>query len=70
MAPGLTSAGGKIADGVSEGHVVAVTAEGKKHAMAVGLMKMSGDDVREQNKGIAIEVVCFLNDSMWKLKID
>ena len=38
MAPGLTSEGGSIAEGVPEGGAVAIMAEGKKHAMGVGLM--------------------------------
>ena len=38
MAPGLTSEGGNIAEGVPEGGAVAIMAEGKVHAMGVGLM--------------------------------
>ena len=39
MAPGLTSEGGNIADGVDKGMPVAIMAEGKKHAMGIGLME-------------------------------
>ena len=40
MAPGLTSAGGKM-DDVEANCPVAITAEGKKHAMAIGSTEMS-----------------------------
>ena len=66
MAPGLTSAGGKLADDLLEGDMVAVHAEGKQCAMAVGVMKMSSADVRAINKGIAIDNLHFLNDGLWQ----
>lgn len=40
MCPGLTSKGGRMSD-LPEGAVVAVVAEGKQHALAVGLTAMS-----------------------------
>ena len=40
MCPGLTSAGGKIDTKVTKGQVVAIMAEGKQHAMGVGVLKM------------------------------
>jgi len=40
--------------------------EGKEHAMAVGIMKMSTQEVRSVNKGIGVEVVHYLNDGLWK----
>ena len=43
-----------------------VFAEGKEHAMAVGIAKMSSADIRSKNKGIGIETVHFLNDDFWK----
>ena len=42
MCPGLTSPGGKMEE-VEEGRVVAVMAEGKEHAMAIGFTKLSSD---------------------------
>ena len=39
MAPGLTSAGGKVAPYLEIGHPVAITAEGKKHAMGIGFLQ-------------------------------
>ncbi len=47
---------------------VAIYAEGKEHAMAVGLCKMSTKDMREINKGIGVESVHYLNDGLWKSK--
>ena len=38
MAPGLTSEGAKMTDDLEEGHPVAITAEGKKHAMGIGYL--------------------------------
>lgn len=42
MCPGLTSAGGRIRPELKEGAVVAVMAEGKEHALGIGILKMSG----------------------------
>ena len=67
MAPGLTSAGGKIAD-VAEGDVVAVMAEGKQHALAVGIANFGADAIREMKRGAAIDCVHCLNDDLWLIK--
>jgi PUA domain protein len=45
---------------------VAIYAEGKEHAMAVGLTKMSTDDIKAVNKGIAVENVHYLMDGLWQ----
>ena len=68
MAPGLTSEGGEIYAGLDVMAPVAITAEGKKHAMAIGVLNMSSTDIKEKNKGQAIEVVGFMNDALWHLK--
>ena len=57
MAPGLTSQGGVIADGVEKGWPVAIMAEGKQHAMGVGMMEQSSEDLKKSGKGVAIEVI-------------
>ncbi|ESO03547.1 hypothetical protein HELRODRAFT_79877 [Helobdella robusta] len=67
MCPGLTSPGAKMAN-VEADQVVAVMAEGKSHAVAVGLTKMSSKDILNINKGIGIETVHFLNDGLWHMK--
>ena len=43
MAPGLTSEGGEIYPNLAVGAPVAITAEGKQHAMAIGFLTMSSD---------------------------
>lgn len=66
MAPGLTSPGGKM-DEVEKGIVVAIYAEGKEHALGIGVTLMSTANIREQNKGIAVELYHHLNDSLWHM---
>ncbi|XP_064811069.1 malignant T-cell-amplified sequence 1 isoform X1 [Oncorhynchus masou masou] len=46
MCPGLTSPGAKLYPSASE-TVVAIMAEGKQHALCVGVMKMSAEDMKE-----------------------
>ncbi|XP_064637599.1 malignant T-cell-amplified sequence 1 homolog [Lineus longissimus] len=67
MCPGLTSPGARMTM-VNEGTVVAVMAEGKEHALAVGLTTMSSEDILSKNKGIGVECAHFLNDGLWKMK--
>ena len=45
MCPGLTHPTGSHMDDVGEKTVVAVMAEGKTHAMAIGLTRMSTEDM-------------------------
>ena len=45
--------------------VVGVFVEGKEHAVAVGQMKMSSDEMRTINKGPAIETVHLMGDALW-----
>ncbi len=40
-------------------------AEGKEHALAVGLLKMATAEIRAANKGIGVDNVHFLNDGLW-----
>ncbi|EFN51192.1 hypothetical protein CHLNCDRAFT_56407 [Chlorella variabilis] len=65
MAPGLTSPGATIHDEVEEGRAVAIYAEGKEHAMAVGYTKMSTAQMRELNKGIGVDNLHYLTDGLW-----
>ena len=68
MAPGLTSEGGIVTPDLGVKAPVAITAEGKKHAMAIGVLSMTSDEIVSQNRGQAIEVVQFMNDSVWGLR--
>lgn len=65
MAPGLTSAGGNLDVAVEAEQPVAVHAEGKVHAVAIGWTKMSTADMKSINKGIAVDNLHFLNDGLW-----
>ena len=64
MAPGLTSAGGKMDDVPAEA-VVAIMAEGKEHALAIGITTMSTKQILSDNKGIAVENTHWLRDGLW-----
>ena len=68
MAPGLTSEGGCITPDLPAMAPVAITAEGKKHAMAIGVLSMSSEEIVSKGKGQALEVVMFMNDSIWGLR--
>lgn len=45
MCPGLTSKGANMTTGLPAGQVVTVVAEGKEHALAVGLLKMTPEEM-------------------------
>ena len=47
---------------------MAIYAEGKEHALAVGYMKMSTSAMKETKKGIAVENLHFLTDGLWNTK--
>lgn len=51
---------------MGEGEPVAIYAEGKEHAMAVGITKMSTADMRTVNKGMGVDNLHYLNDGLWK----
>jgi PUA domain protein len=66
MAPGLTSPGGKM-DDVPADSVVAIMAEGKEHALAIGITLKSTQQIRETNKDIAVENTHWLKDGLWSM---
>ncbi|EGV60028.1 translation machinery-associated protein 20 [Yamadazyma tenuis] len=69
MCPGLTSAGGQLPEeNLDEGSIVTVYAEGKEHALAIGKLIMSVDDIKSKNKGHGIELVHFLGDGLWNMR--
>ncbi|XP_034250456.1 malignant T-cell-amplified sequence 1 homolog isoform X2 [Thrips palmi] len=67
MCPGLTSPGAKMT-AVPKGTVVAIMAEGKQHAIAVGITSLSTDDISKVNKGVGVENCHYLNDGLWQMK--
>merc|ERR1712012_1422760 len=67
MCPGLTSPGAQMTN-VEKDTVVAVMAEGKQHALAIGYTKLSAADIQAKNKGIGVDNIHFLNDGLWIMK--
>lgn len=73
MAPGLTSAGGKLPDvdaQLKEGDIAVIEAEGKEEACLVGQLKMGTEEMKEKKKGIAMDMGHYLGDGLWKMHID
>ncbi|XP_064990175.1 uncharacterized protein LOC135627793 isoform X3 [Musa acuminata AAA Group] len=68
MCPGLTSPGGALDEEVLEETPVAIMAEGKQHALAIGYTKLSAKDIKTINKGIAVDNMHYLNDGLWKME--
>jgi malignant T-cell-amplified sequence len=76
MAPGLTSAGGRLPTGEGEdkdleaGQPVVVRAEGKEEACLVGLLSIGTQEVRSVGKGPVVEEGHYLGDGLWRLVTD
>ena len=71
MCPGLTSKGGYLPPPENEiktGTPVAIFAEGKEHAVGLGVTKMDTEEMRRINKNIGIETVTYLGDDLWALQ--
>lgn len=71
MCPGFTSAGGRLPpldDAIPAERVVAIHAEGKEHAVGVGITKLSTEDIKKINQGVAVEPASYLGDDLWSLK--
>jgi len=68
MCPGFTSAGGRLppaSQAISTQSPVAIHAEGKVHAVGVGMTKLNTEDMKTTNKGVAVETVTYLGDDLW-----
>ena len=66
MCPGITSGGGALPScELPEGAPVAIYAEGKQHALAIGQLAMSTAEIRSKNKGVGIELLHNLDDQLW-----
>jgi malignant T-cell-amplified sequence len=76
MAPGLTSAGGRLPTGEGEdkdleaGQPVVVRAEGKEEACLVGVLSMGTQEARSVGKGPVVEEGHYLGDGLWRLATD
>ena len=73
MAPGLTSAGGRLPD-PSKGEkplpketVVSIKAQGKEFEVAIGVLKVDTEEIRAKGKGIAVDNVHYLGDDLWAI---
>jgi PUA domain protein len=62
----LTSKGGNVPPGLLPGMIVAIMAEGKENALAIGTLKMSSEAILKVNKGIGVELIHFLGDGLWE----
>ena len=78
MAPGLTSAGGRLPDPAQNpnekeleaGQIVGITAEGKEEICMIGELKMGTEEMKKKGKGVVIDSGHYLGDGMWKLTFD
>ncbi|GBE82494.1 hypothetical protein BKA93DRAFT_761202 [Sparassis latifolia] len=71
MCPGMTSAGGYLppADAaLPAGTAVAIHAEGKEHAVGIGITKLNTEEMKRVNKDVGVETVTYLGDDLWSLK--
>jgi PUA domain protein len=77
MCPGLTSPGARMDTELPALTPVvrphrfptpqAIFAEGKEHALAIGFLRMSTEEIRAVNKDIGIEVLHHLDDGLWRM---
>lgn len=71
MCPGFTSAGGQLppaSAALPAETVVAIHAEGKEHAVGIGLTKLSTEEIKKVNKGVGVEIATYLGDDLWALE--
>ncbi|KAI0797801.1 hypothetical protein C8Q75DRAFT_739734 [Abortiporus biennis] len=71
MCPGMTSAGGYLppADAaLPADKPVAIFAEGKEHAVGIGITKLGTEEIKKVNKGVGVETVTYLGDDLWSLQ--
>lgn len=69
MCPGMTSKGGYLPPPESElmaGTPVALHAEGKEHAVGIGVLKLSTEEMRKVNKNVGVETITYLGDDLWQ----
>ncbi|CCE64727.1 hypothetical protein TPHA_0I02230 [Tetrapisispora phaffii CBS 4417] len=72
MCPGLTSPGARLPEtpGYEKDSIIIINAENKEHALAVGKLLMSTDDIASINKGHGVEMIHHLGDPLWNFNID
>jgi len=68
MCRGMTSKGGYLPPAESEllaGTPVALCAEGKEHAVGIGILKLSTEGIKKVNKDVGVETITYLGDDLW-----
>ncbi|MCJ1459627.1 translation machinery-associated protein 20 [Mycoblastus sanguinarius] len=73
MAPGLTSAGGRLPEvdvQLKEGEIAVIEAEGKEEACLVGQLRMGTEEIKEKKKGVVVDSGHYLGDGLWKMSMD
>lgn len=71
MCPGMTSAGGYLPppeSALPAGSPVAIHAEGKEHAVGIGLTKLGTEEIKKVNKGVGVETVTYIGDDFWAVQ--
>ncbi|THH14713.1 hypothetical protein EW146_g5659 [Bondarzewia mesenterica] len=71
MCPGMTSAGGYLppADAaLPAGTPIAIDAEGKEHAVGIGITQLGTEEMKKLNKGVGVESIAYLGDDLWALQ--
>ena len=71
MCPGLTSKGGWLPPpekAIEANKPVAIYAEGKEHAAAVGMTKLDTEAMKKVNKDVAVELIANLGDELWSMQ--
>lgn len=71
MCPGLTSKGGWLPpsdEALPAETPVAIFAEGKEHAVGLGIAKLGSEEMKKVNKGIGVETVHYLGDDLWAIQ--
>ncbi|WFD33989.1 translation machinery-associated protein 20 [Malassezia cuniculi] len=68
MAPGLTSAGGRLPEErLEKGTIVGVNSQGKEYEVSVGVLNMASDEIAAAGKGIAIDNLHCIGDDLWMI---
>jgi len=68
MCRGMTSKGGYLPPAESElpaGIAVALCAEGKEHAVGIGILKLSTEEIKKVNRDVGVETITYLGDDLW-----
>lgn len=65
MCPGLTSPGAVMEKELMANTPVAVYAESKAHALAIGILDKDTLEIKAKNEGVGVTNVHHLGDALW-----